>query len=165
MPRPLPSCFLATTALLSIACPETEAQRGRDALQVVAASHKELFACHRRHAQAFAATQAGAQARTQVLWATNPLGDVEGLLISKNLLISYVELQARSAPRDLPANARRYLEQRADLAKAAAEALERAEPVAPASFAGQVRAASQALWREDEAIVRKYLAALDARGR
>ena len=160
MPKFRPSRLMVIPALLSVACPQSEAQRGRDALKKVAALHRELHDCHCRHAQAFAKTPEGAQARTAPLWPQCPLADVDGLLISKALLKGYMDLETRSAPRDLPANARSYLERRAALAQAEAEALERAAPVDPASVPGKVRAASLAMWREDGAIVRNYLAAM-----
>lgn len=161
MPRPFAYPLLAATALLSLGCPESEAQRGRDALKQVAGLHRELLACHRRHAQAFAAGLDG-QGRTEPLWVQSPLADVDGRLVSKALLLSYLDLETRSAPRDLPANARAYVAFRAGVARSAAEALER-NPGDPATLDGRIRAASLAMWREDEALAQKYLAALNGR--
>lgn len=163
MPTPRAAYLLFLPALFSLGCPESEAQRGQDALKQITAMNRELNGCHRRHAQAFARTPEGAAARNTALWPLNPLSDVEGVLIAKALMKGTLDLEARSAPRDLPANARHYLEGMATLTTLELGILERAEPGDPASTSSRIRTATLTMRQEDLLIIQKYRTALEAR--
>jgi hypothetical protein len=157
--------LLAAAVALSLGCPETRAQRGRDALELVVSMHRELCRSEIRQAKAFLARPEAGEASRLPLWPRCRVADADGLRIERDLLDHYLALRRGGRDEDLPERVRAYLAQREQRARAEVAALDQADRADPRSVDVVVRQGEREIYREEAAIVQAYRARVEALGR
>jgi hypothetical protein len=158
--------LVAVAALaLCLGCPETRAQRGRDALRLVVRMHREICQAEIRQARAFQFRPEITQARHLGFWPRCRVADTEGLLIQRDLLDHYLALRRGARDEDLPERVRQYLAWRADQAQREMAALDQADRIDTTPLDVLVRQGNREICQEQAAIAQKYLTLAEARGR
>jgi hypothetical protein len=157
--------MLVLVAALSLGCPETRAQRGRDALDLVVRMHREICQAETRRAWAFRNRPEWVQARLLASWPRSRVADTDGLRVERDLLISFMALRQGARDEDLPEQVRQYLLRRLDREGQELDALDRLDRSDAAPLDALVRQGDREICQEEREIVRRYLTRLDSSNR